>query len=84
MKRNFALFGGLLAGAALLWAATAPRVPANVQEVSEPGGVLPGNPKIALVKVADGFADPTNVANANDGSGRHFVCERVGRIRESI
>jgi cytochrome c(L) len=49
--------------------------------VSEPGGVLPGNPKIALVKVADGFADPTNVANANDGSGRLFVCERVGRIR---
>ncbi len=81
MKRNFAIIGGLLAGAALLWAATGPRVPATVQEVAEPGGVLPGNPKIALVKVADGFADPTNVANANDGTGRLFVTERVGRIR---
>ena len=81
MKKSFLLFGGVLAGAMLLWAATGPRVTATVQEVAEPGGVLPGSPKIALVKVADGFADPTNVANAGDGSGRLFVTERVGRIR---
>ncbi len=58
-----------------------PVAPANVNEVARPGGRLPGGPKIALVKVADGFYDPTNVANANDGSGRIFVCERVGRVR---
>ena len=81
MKRNFVLFAALLAGAVLLWAATPPRVPTKVSEVAEPGGKLPGNPKIALVKIADGFLDPTNVANANDGSGRIFVTERVGRIR---
>lgn len=81
MKRQFLLVSGVLAGAALLWAATTARVPADVKEVAEPGGLLPGNPKIALVKVADGFLDPTNVANANDGTGRIFVCERVGRIR---
>jgi cytochrome c(L) len=81
LKRNFLLFAGILAGAMMLWAATGPKVPESPKEVAEPGGVLPGNPKIALVKVADGFLDPTNVASANDGSGRLFVTERVGRIR---
>ncbi len=47
----------------------------------QPGGTLPGNPAIQLVKVADGLADPINVAAANDGSGRLFVIERIGRIR---
>jgi glucose/arabinose dehydrogenase/uncharacterized cupredoxin-like copper-binding protein len=42
---------------------------------------LPGNPAIQLVKVADGLADPVNVAAPADGSGRLFVVERVGRIR---
>ncbi|MBL8215537.1 MAG: PQQ-dependent sugar dehydrogenase [Bryobacterales bacterium] len=58
-----------------------PRVPATKQEVARPGGKLPGNPKIALVKVAEGFYDPTNVAAAHDGTGRLFVTERVGRVR---
>jgi hypothetical protein len=47
-------------------------VPGSVEEVARPGGDLPGDPQIALVKVADGF-NPVNVANAGDGSGRIFV-----------
>lgn len=57
------------------------RVPRTVDEVARPGGKLPGNVRIALVKVADGFQDPINAASAGDGSGRIFVVERVGRVR---
>ena len=49
--------------------------------VTMPGGVLPGDPALQLVKVVDGLLDPVNVTSANDGSGRLFVLERVGRIR---
>jgi len=59
-------------------------VGATAQEgahVAQPGGDLPGDPSIELVKVADGFMDPVNVQSANDGSGRLFVVERVGFIR---
>jgi hypothetical protein len=49
--------------------------------VATPGGTLPGNPQIQLVKVADGLADPINVAAPADDSGRLFVVERPGRIR---
>jgi glucose/arabinose dehydrogenase len=42
---------------------------------------LPGNPSLQLVKVAGGLADPVNVAAPNDGSGRLFIVERVGRVR---
>src|SRR5690606_20483602 len=47
----------------------------------QPGGDLPGDPDIQLVKVADGFNDPVGVANAGDGAGRIFVVERVGRVQ---
>src|SRR5213593_3542786 len=57
------------------------RLPRTKDEVARPGGKLPGNVQIALVKVADGFNDPTNVASAGDGSGRIFVVERVGRVK---
>jgi cytochrome c(L) len=65
----------------LVAGAFAQRVPGTPDEVARPGGRLPGDPKIALVKVAGGFQDPTNAANAGDGSGRIFVVERVGRVR---
>jgi glucose/arabinose dehydrogenase len=55
--------------------------PMNADQVARPGGTISGNPRIALVRVAEGFQDPTNVASANDGTGRIFVTERVGRIR---
>ncbi|MDQ4049726.1 MAG: PQQ-dependent sugar dehydrogenase [Actinomycetota bacterium] len=68
--------------AALGWVlpALGQRVPDSRDEVARPGGDLPGDPKIALVKIAAGFSDPTNVTNAGDGSGRIFVVERIGRI----
>ncbi|MBL8174987.1 MAG: PQQ-dependent sugar dehydrogenase [Bryobacterales bacterium] len=72
----------LLTGAAFLTAQSSrPRNPQTKEEVARPGGRLPGNPKIALVKVAEGFYDPTNVASAKDGTGRLFVTERVGRVK---
>ena len=61
--------------------AGAQTVPKSRDEVAYPGGHLPGNPKVALVKIADGLHDPVGVASAFDGSGRIFVVERVGRIR---
>src|SRR5688572_26644085 len=49
--------------------------------VATPGGQLPGAPAVQLIKVVDGLIDPVNVTSANDGSGRLFVVERIGRIR---
>jgi glucose/arabinose dehydrogenase len=43
--------------------------------------VLPGIPTLQLVQVASGLADPVQVAAPQDGSGRLFIVERVGRIR---
>jgi glucose/arabinose dehydrogenase len=61
--------------------AVAQQVPKTPAEVARPGGTISGAQKLALVKVADGFNDPTGVTVANDGSGRIFVVERVGRVR---
>lgn len=70
-----------LTAALMASAAIAADVPKTINEIAEPGGTLPGNPKIALLKVAGGFKDPVNVTNAGDGSGRIFVVERAGRIQ---
>jgi cytochrome c(L) len=78
MRRSLQSFLGLLLSTMLVFPQ---RVPLTKEEVARPGGRLPGNPKIALVKVADGFYDPTNVGSANDGTGRLFVTERVGRVQ---
>ena len=59
----------------------AQQIPTSPAEVARPGGTIPGVPKLALAKVADGFRDPVGVSVANDGSGRIFVVERVGRVR---
>ncbi len=51
------------------------------EPVAQPGGTLPGEVDIQLVKVAEGLVDPVNVTNAGDGSGRVFVIQRTGQIR---
>ena len=61
--------------------ANSQQLPSTPAEVAKPGGKVPGAPKLALVKVADGFRDPVGVTAANDGSGRIFVVERVGKVR---
>src|SRR6266849_10266387 len=77
-NRLFVAAIGLLVCAAVV---TAQRAPQNRTEVARPGGKVPGAPRLALVKIAEGFNDPTNVASANDGTGRLFVVERVGRVK---
>ncbi|MCD6675482.1 MAG: PQQ-dependent sugar dehydrogenase [Burkholderiaceae bacterium] len=76
-----AAYLGALATAGCLAPAIAQQVPASPDQVARPGGTIPGAPRLALVKVADGFHDPVGVTAANDGSGRIFVVERVGRVR---
>ena len=48
---------------------------------AQPGGKLPGNAAIQLVKVADDLAEPVSVAAPDDGSGRVFIIERPGVIQ---
>jgi hypothetical protein len=50
-------------------------------EVAQPGGDLPGDPQIQLIRVGGEFAEPVNVASPKDGTGRIFVVERGGTIR---
>ncbi len=69
-----AFAASLFAGAAL-FAQEAQPLPV------QPGGKLPGNVAIQLVKVADGLVDPVHVSAPNDGSGRLFVCERPGVVQ---
>jgi glucose/arabinose dehydrogenase len=63
------------------WLSAMGAVAQDAAPVAQPGGDLPGEPSVELVKVADGLIDPINVASANDGSGRLFVLERTGTVR---
>jgi glucose/arabinose dehydrogenase len=78
MKRFLVLLLVLAVFVSIGWSQ---EVPQTRDDVAEPGGTLPGNPEIALVKIADGLNDPTGVTGAFDGSGRLFVTERVGRVQ---
>lgn len=76
------LGGAFLPSGALVDAQVGTPIPeTNTTPPVQPGGTLPGNPQIQLVKVVGGLADPVNVAAPKDGSGRLFIVERVGRIR---
>jgi glucose/arabinose dehydrogenase len=70
-----------LASTLIVVPAQAQSIPQTPADVAKPGGKIPGNPKLSLVKVADGFNDPVGVSGANDGSGRIFVVERVGKVK---
>lgn len=54
---------------------------ASLGPVADPSGTLPGNPQVQLIKIAEGLADPVNIAAPNDDSNRVFVVERTGTIR---
>lgn len=74
MKLRLSLFTilALLAGVSLRAQDTKP---------AQPGGKLPGNIAVSLVKVADDLVDPIGVSCPDDGSGRIFVMERPGVIQ---
>lgn len=76
----FLLLLPLFAGLAMAQSAAA-QADAAQADTARPGGKLAGNPAVELVKIADGFIDPVNVACPRDGSGRIMVIERQGTVR---
>jgi glucose/arabinose dehydrogenase len=80
MKNLLPLTSVLLAAAVLPTQAADSKATTGTAPV-QPGGKLPNQVKIQLVKVADGLVDPVHVTAPKDGSGRLFVCERHGLIR---
>ena len=69
----------ILLTALALCSATAVR--AEQAKPVQPGGKLPGNVAIQLVKVEGDLVEPVSVAAPNDGSGRVFIIERPGVIQ---
>ena len=80
-RQTVLLIAAAGAAVAFITPALSQTIPQTPAEVARPGGTIPGNPKLSLVKVADGFNDPVGVSVANDGTGRIFVVERVGRVK---
>ena len=60
---------------------SAPVLRAEQAKPAQPGGKLPGNVAIQLVKVEGDLVEPVSVAAPNDGTGRVFVIERPGVIQ---
>ncbi|MBL9144091.1 MAG: PQQ-dependent sugar dehydrogenase [Verrucomicrobiaceae bacterium] len=69
----------ILLAALALCSATAVR--AEQAKPVQPGGKLPGNVAIQLVKVEGDLVEPVSVSAPNDGTGRVFVIERPGVIQ---
>jgi glucose/arabinose dehydrogenase len=69
----------ILLTALALCSATAVR--AEQAKPVQPGGKLPGNVAIQLVKVEGDLVEPVSVSAPNDGTGRVFVIERPGVIQ---
>ncbi len=85
MRMRFAITASTATAALLslgMLPALSQEVPQTSADVARPGGKLPGDPKIAVVKVADGFLDPVGVASANDGTGRIFVVDASGQDQD--
>ena len=81
-KRSvFLLIAMLMAFGGLFGSLGAVAQDGTAPQVAQPGGDLPGEPSVQLVKVAGGLVDPINVAAPDDGTNRVFVVERVGTIR---
>ncbi len=78
-----ASMGMAVLGAVGSTVAVAQTVPTQASEVARPGGKLPGDPKIALVKLADGFNDPVGVASAFDGTVASSSLSASARSRSS-
>jgi len=79
---RLAVMGAAFSLSSVMAQEAASKVPVKKEEVARPGqSKLPKPVKIAMVKVAGDLIDPINVAAANDGSGRLFICERQGVVR---
>lgn len=70
-----------LGASLMVFQSYAQTIPTTKSDMASLDGSLAGSPSIKLVKVAEGFEDPVNIATANDGSNRLFVVERAGRVR---
>ncbi|HEV2107604.1 MAG TPA: PQQ-dependent sugar dehydrogenase, partial [Thermomicrobiales bacterium] len=80
-QRLVYLFIAMLLAVGGLFTAAGATAQQDESQVAQPGGDLPGEPSLQLVKVADGLIDPINVQTANDGTGRLFIVERTGTVR---